>query len=153
MRFRICERVHGPFPPATRDCPECGSILPVELYDADEARQRLEAMQGPVPPPPPGGMMLDTPWGLVTVDQSIGLGRGEDFSPFSTQISKADPQCLVSRRHATLRVADGRFVIRDNGSKNHTFVNGQKIGGEPVALADGDVVYFGPHFHFMVRYP
>jgi pSer/pThr/pTyr-binding forkhead associated (FHA) protein len=46
----------------------------------------------------------------------------------------------VSRRHATVMVDDsGRAVIRDEGSTNGTFVNGDRVPpGAEVRLVDGD---------------
>lgn len=48
----------------------------------------------------------------------------------------------VSRRHAVLSVIDDGWVLEDLGSKNGTFVHGQRVPG-PVALRDGDVVLMG----------
>lgn len=47
----------------------------------------------------------------------------------------------VSRKHAKLTKKWGGFVITDLGSKNGTFVNGEKV--EEKALNDGDEVVFG----------
>jgi len=49
----------------------------------------------------------------------------------------------VSRYHARLRREGERYVVEDLGSKNGTFVNGQRIAG-PTALSDGDVVQVTP---------
>jgi ABC-type multidrug transport system fused ATPase/permease subunit len=48
----------------------------------------------------------------------------------------------VSRRHARMRIVDGGLEIDDLGSKNGTWVNGQRIEG-PARLAAGDVVAVG----------
>ncbi len=48
----------------------------------------------------------------------------------------------VSRRHARILVEDGRAVIEDLGSKNGTFVRGERISG-PTRLAHGDVIRLG----------
>src|SRR5262245_50455563 len=44
----------------------------------------------------------------------------------------------VSREHAVLVCEDGRFLLRDRGSTNGTFVNGQRI--QEVELQDGDTL-------------
>jgi len=50
---------------------------------------------------------------------------------------------LVSRRHAAIvPVADGH-VVRDLGSTNGTWVNGRRIGEQPVHLYPGDYVTLG----------
>jgi pSer/pThr/pTyr-binding forkhead associated (FHA) protein len=50
----------------------------------------------------------------------------------------------ISRRHcAFVRKDDGRWTVRDLGSRNGTYVNDTRIG-EEVALAVGDEVRVGP---------
>lgn len=52
------------------------------------------------------------------------------------------PSILVSRRHAVVRaLADGGHELRDAGSANGTFVNGQRV--EAKRLAAGDVIQVG----------
>ncbi|HSM94052.1 MAG TPA: DUF4388 domain-containing protein [Anaeromyxobacteraceae bacterium] len=43
---------------------------------------------------------------------------------------------LVSRRHAELAVADAEVTVRDLGSTNGTFVNGQRVKRAKLALGD-----------------
>jgi hypothetical protein len=45
----------------------------------------------------------------------------------------------VSRHHASITREDDRFVLRDLGSKNGTFVNGREVD-EPHLLQDGDEI-------------
>ncbi|MCA9232200.1 MAG: sigma 54-interacting transcriptional regulator [Planctomycetales bacterium] len=63
------------------------------------------------------------------------LGRGSDC-----HLSVPDPMC--SRVHAIVRFEDDRWIIRDEGSRNGTAVNGQKIA-EEAALDDGHLVRIG----------
>jgi pSer/pThr/pTyr-binding forkhead associated (FHA) protein len=61
-------------------------------------------------------------------------------SPLSDVVLTADAQ--VSRTHAVLeRIAD-RWVVRDVGSRNGTYVNGEQVR-EPVWLRPGDEVRIG----------
>jgi diguanylate cyclase (GGDEF)-like protein len=61
------------------------------------------------------------------------------------------PQCKivvslggVSRQHCAFHVADGRVSLRDVGSKNGTWLNGDRIEAHrPVALANGAVIHTG----------
>jgi len=48
----------------------------------------------------------------------------------------------LSRRHALLETVDAAVLITDCGSRNGTFVNGNKITG-PTVLKDGDVISIG----------
>jgi len=49
---------------------------------------------------------------------------------------------LVSRHHCVLRMDEYVLRVRDLGSRNGTFVNGQKIKGD-VVLRDGDKLFVG----------
>jgi DNA-binding response OmpR family regulator len=49
---------------------------------------------------------------------------------------------VVSRLHAQIERAGPRYVLRDAGSANGTFVNGRRIA-EPHVLKDRDVLGFG----------
>jgi len=49
----------------------------------------------------------------------------------------------VSRKHALLSVANARIVVRDLGSSNGTFVNGEPIQGDR-ELQPGDLLVIGP---------
>ncbi len=62
------------------------------------------------------------------------LGR----SP-ACQLTFADD--TVSRRHAELRLLDGRWILRDLGSSNGTWVNGRQVMEAEVTA--GDEVYLG----------
>lgn len=59
------------------------------------------------------------------------IGRSEDCD-YAVASSR------VSRAHAEISKAAGAYLLRDLGSTNGTFVNGQKI--EQVRLSDGDLV-------------
>lgn len=64
------------------------------------------------------------------------IGRGEDchLRP------KSD---AISRRHCILVVSQTQVVLRDLGSKNGTYVNGDRVEGERV-LKSGDNLKIGP---------
>ncbi len=51
----------------------------------------------------------------------------------------------LSRRHCSiLRLEDGRCLLRDDASRNGTFINEQKIDpASPIPLQDGDEVHIG----------
>ncbi|MGA0848884.1 MAG: FHA domain-containing protein [Chthoniobacterales bacterium] len=48
----------------------------------------------------------------------------------------------VSSRHAEIAVEDGQVILRDLGSTNGTFLNGEQVTGEH-PLNEGDEIYFG----------
>ncbi len=50
------------------------------------------------------------------------------------------PRRQVSRHHARIERVDEGYLLRDLGSKNGTYVNGQRVEGEPHRLNDGDEI-------------
>jgi S1-C subfamily serine protease len=68
----------------------------------------------------------------------IALGR----HPLSDVRFDAERDLDVSARHAEIVRQGERFVVRDLGSANGTFVNGTRVTGD-VVLADGDVIGLG----------
>jgi hypothetical protein len=70
-------------------------------------------------------------------DADVSIGRDPDcdvlFSP---------NEVLVSARHATLLFQDGTYLLHEDGSRNGTFVNGEKITEDHI-LKHGDLVQFG----------
>jgi pSer/pThr/pTyr-binding forkhead associated (FHA) protein len=67
--------------------------------------------------------------------EPVTIGRHEE-----SDIVLADPQ--ASRHHAEIAMQGGRWVIRDLGSANGTFVNGQRITGLHVLNPD-DLIQVG----------
>jgi adenylate cyclase len=49
---------------------------------------------------------------------------------------------IVSKEHCIVEVRDGRFVLRDLGSLNGTYVNGERVRGE-MLLKHGDEIALG----------
>ena len=56
----------------------------------------------------------------------------------------------VSRHHARLTLQGNNWVLEDLGSRNGTFVNGQRITG-PVVLTPGSQVALGPDILFSME--
>ena len=68
----------------------------------------------------------------------VGFGR----HPLSDFRFDADKDLDVSARHAAVVRAGDRWVLRDLGSRNGTFVNGRRINADQ-ELASGDRLRFG----------
>ncbi len=66
----------------------------------------------------------------------ITLGRSS--ASFSPDIAFASR--LVSRRHCSFELLDGRWTIRDLGSRHGTTLNGRPLPHAPSALASGDKI-------------
>ena len=64
----------------------------------------------------------------------MSLGRDRNM-----QIPLRDAN--VSRSHAELIYDNGRWILRDLGSTNGSFINGQRVG--QMELKDGDIIELG----------
>jgi pSer/pThr/pTyr-binding forkhead associated (FHA) protein len=141
----FCTRCGHPNRDDARFCAECGaslqadatlSLTPVEPDDEahDEfpfPHDELEAGQGLllVKRGPNAGSTFLLEGAATTV------GRGTDSAVFLDDIT-------VSRAHAVLeRRDDGSWFVRDVGSLNGTYVNGEQV--DETKLASGDEVQIG----------
>lgn len=48
----------------------------------------------------------------------------------------------VSKLHAEILLESGKLMLRDLGSTNGTYINGQRIGSDAVEIKEGDLVQF-----------
>jgi DNA-binding NtrC family response regulator len=79
---------------------------------------------------------------IVEIGTALELGRGTDAA-LVPRFATSDP--MMSRTHAVIRRLDARTVVlRDLGSRNGTFVNGE-LAREERPLRDGAVVFMGAH--------
>ncbi len=67
--------------------------------------------------------------------EKVAIGRSED-----NDLALPDP--FSSGHHAIISPTDGGYFLRDNGSKNGTFLNAKKVQGE-VELKRGDEILVG----------
>jgi hypothetical protein len=68
------------------------------------------------------------------LDQNrILIGRGTDCEIML-------PERQISRQHAQIERDGGSYWLRDLGSKNRTYVNGQELSDSPYLLRDGDEI-------------
>ena len=81
------------------------------------------------------GIQKDTEVAVKT-PMIIGRGASADLSL---------PDSGVSRRHASLTLQDGEWLLEDLGSANGTVVNGWRVT-KPSKLRDGDVIGVGSVF-------
>jgi len=59
-----------------------------------------------------------------------------------------DPEAKISRKHALIRIENGKITVEDIGSLNGTYVNRQPrlAPGNPVELKSGDEIIIGKTF-------
>jgi DNA-binding winged helix-turn-helix (wHTH) protein len=91
-----------------------------------------------VPPTPPRSFRLR----LFLDDREIGLREGENVLGRLDEGVAWLESTTVSRRHARILVSGGQATLEDLGSKNGTFLRGQRLTS-PVRLSDGDEILLG----------
>jgi DNA-binding winged helix-turn-helix (wHTH) protein len=79
---------------------------------------------------------------LVTDQREYLIPEGETLVGRGLECGVRLPSARVSRLHARLRAADGQVRVEDAGSKNGTWVNGERRKGA-TPLNDGDELTFG----------
>jgi hypothetical protein len=83
----------------------------------------------------------------LQIDQQIILGRTSENSEGIISINLEGYGAVehgVSRQHAALIRDEHQLFVRDMGSTNHTFLNGEKLAGErEYAVRDGDEISLG----------
>ncbi len=85
-----------------------------------------------------------TPCKLTWAGHEFLLDEGENIIGRDPDVAVPINASVVSRRHACVKVVDGRAQVEDLNSKNGTFVGRERIGA-PRPLADGDVITVGDH--------
>src|SRR3954447_5633005 len=116
----------------------------------DEALQsmshgELRGLTADLPPQPQGRLV----WLRARFRRAGGLGlpRVDELVSARLLIGRSSGCHLVladdtvSRRHAELRIEDGRWMLRDLGSSNGTWVNGRRIVEAEVRA--GDLLHLG----------
>jgi len=68
--------------------------------------------------------------------ENISIGRGINNNIV------IDYDKSISGRHCVISYRNGRYFIKDNGSANHTFVNGSKVTGE-AQIFSGNIIKLG----------
>src|SRR5215468_3106210 len=76
------------------------------------------------------GLNVGEMYKLGAAESIIGRGQGCEVEILDDGIS---------RRHAAIAIGAGGVTLRDIGSRNGTYVNGQRVEA-PVALHDGDKI-------------
>jgi hypothetical protein len=73
---------------------------------------------------------------LESGTREVALGRSPDC-----QVVIDDPS--VSKVHARLRLDGQQWQVKDEGSRNGTFINGERLGEAWQLVTDGDTLAFG----------
>ena len=146
MSVVYCQECGFQNPESANYCSRCGSLLAKGDAPATETTQSFS--------PEEVGDLDHEDFGLegpALVVRAGGGRAGESFKPTGerTRIGRS-PDCeiflddvTVSRNHAVLVEANGKFTVEDQGSLNGTFVNRKRIDSAP--LQEGDEVQIGKY--------
>ncbi|MEY4605910.1 MAG: hypothetical protein RLY45_670 [Actinomycetota bacterium] len=149
MAYVFCNQCGHRNPPDSSFCSSCGSILDRSddhtvtigrvdpLQDAPGAEDDIVVRLGDLPRGMATLVMRNGPLAGTSVSLSSRLTRIGRHSESELQLDDV----TVSRRHAEIeRVGDG-YVVRDDGSLNGTYVNGERV--DEATLQQGDEVQVG----------
>ena len=108
------------------------------------SRDELHGLTADLPASPPARLERLRSW---LTPRSLGLPPAGELDDARLVIGRSSGCQLVladdsvSRRHAELYVEEGRWLLRDLGSSNGTYVNGRLVTEAEVRR--GDVIYLG----------
>ncbi len=147
---RICARCMAGNSSGETFCKVCGDELPAptgdDIPDAGATRRfPLPSVDGELVVHEDGVGSVGC---IVKIDKDVLLvGRSSKVDRVFPEVdlTGADPENYVSRRHAFIMRRHGGFVVEDLESANGTFLNGATRVGAHVlaALNDGDQLTFG----------
>lgn len=148
----FCNRCGHRNPEGSNFCSSCGAVLE-RLSSADPATTTItfapveaagevgdEEITVSLDDHPAGSGLLVVKRGpnagsrFTLGDQATTIGRHPDSDIFLDDVT-------VSRRHAEVNHADGRFTVTDAGSLNGTYLNRERI--EKAAMHSGDELQIG----------
>jgi len=94
------------------------------------------------------GERMGTEFALAADESYIGRWDADNGVFPDVDLDRCDPEAKISRRHARITRADGKYSIEDLGSTNGTFVNRGKrlLPGNKNILTDGDEIIIGKTF-------
>jgi len=94
------------------------------------------------------GGRKDQEFPLEDGNNLVGRWDPETGSFPEVDLDADDPEAKISRKHALIRIAEGKITVEDIGSLNGTYVNrGSRLQpGSPVELKTGDEIIIGKTF-------
>ena len=133
-------------------CPQClRRLLAAALEDREPGPEATQDLTPPPIPPGPGTSLHIEPAEGPPVDLDVPPGGRIEVgrSPEGPDgVDVMDP--ALSRRHCAISEEAGRLFVEDLGSRNGTFVNGERVVRRP--LRPGDEIEIGAS-RILVRSP
>jgi hypothetical protein len=147
-------------PPTTTDSPAFRpvSVTSIGIPPVDGGSSTAAVPAAAIEPPTLGSMDAklviergDAPgaeFRIVGTEATIGRWDADNGIFPDVDLDAYDQEAKVSRRHARIKMQDGKYMIEDLGSTNGTYVNrGRRLlPGNSQNLNDGDEVIVGKTF-------
>ena len=136
MEQIVCDRCSSANDPDSNFCSVCGAPLERQGDDATQSHPAV-TLGGLAPGEAPMIVVTRGPNAgskLAITEALTTIGRHPESTIFLDDVT-------VSRRHAEIVAEGGRFIVRDPGSLNGTYLNGSRI--ESAELAEGDSLQVG----------
>ncbi len=136
----VCRRCGHPLEPDARFCSRCGAAVHGDEATVSMPLAGAPGEQASTAEIPIGAALLRVVRGpnagsvFALASTGTSLGRHPESDVFLDDIT-------VSRRHAVIERDDDEWRVRDAGSLNGTYVNGERI--ETAPLAEGDEIQVG----------
>jgi pSer/pThr/pTyr-binding forkhead associated (FHA) protein len=154
MAYVFCNRCGHRNPPTSGFCSACGSVLDL-VDDRTITLTKVDPLQDA--PGPDDDIVVDLDEiaaGTAILVVRSGEEEGDYFvlSTAVTTIGRHAESTIVldditvSRRHSEIHQSDGRYLVKDAGSLNGTYVNQQRV--DVVELRQGDELQVGK-FHLV----
>jgi len=158
MSYVFCNQCGHRNPPVSAFCSACGTVLDL-VSDHTITLAKTDALQdAPGPDDDIQVSLSNISRGTAILVLRSGEGEGGHFvlSASVTNIGRhadsdiALDDITVSRRHCEISIDAGRFVVRDVGSLNGTYVNQKRV--DEAELTQGDELQIGKfHLVFLER--
>ena len=158
MSYVFCNQCGHRNPPVSAFCSACGTVLDL-VTDHTITLAKTDALQdAPGPDDDVQVSLSNITRGTAILVLRGGEGEGQHFvlSSAMTNIGRhadsdiALDDITVSRRHCDVIQESGRFVVRDVGSLNGTYVNQKRV--DSAELTQGDELQIGKfHLVFLER--
>lgn len=157
----VCQTCGAENPEDANYCAVCGAHLAHADDEAttvlDTVDSDLDTVPHAVDPGPAGaGVGADTAGESAILVVSRGPNAGSKYVVTDRATIGRHPDSdfflddvTVSRRHAEVRRESGGFTLKDNGSLNGTYVNGDRV--EECELHHGDEIRIGKYVIVFLR--
>jgi len=154
MAYVFCNRCGHRNPPTSGFCSACGSVLDL-VDDRTITLTKVDSLQDA--PGPDDDIVVDLDEiaaGTAILVVRSGEEEGDYFvlSSAVTTIGRHAESTIVldditvSRRHSEIHKTDGRYLVKDAGSLNGTYVNQERV--DVAELRQGDELQVGK-FHLI----